>query len=1816
VTIEKARLTTLIEFAQQAARLRGRPAASVATHGLFSLYEHEIQGLPGIKLNLIGPDGDDERWLALERLHEAKPPQVTSSLLVPWLHLAATPFEEPRLREAVNGATLIDAGTHDSAANPGRSGKPVIDPTSTVLLSDYELAPQVRSQFSAYAGVKWRAWAEEEKLRRKSIRLYSQLFTLKQELEGSIVEAQLECVWGVGLGIWSSSGASVCYPLVGRLVEISLNPVTAEIQVRPRDVDARIEVDWYASVDNPGVASFEKAAKEFFEKATTTFSPFDPATFEPLLRTAASHLDANGKYWPTEVAGGDRTLPKADDKLKVTDTWVLFARPRTNSVYLQDLEKLKKKVQEAELYPPAISAVVTDPETTNPDIELPSFRGVSATSYYDSGTATTKERDLFFPKPFNDEQVRIVQLLDMFDGVVAQGPPGTGKTHTIANVICHYLAEGKRVLVTSMKDPALRVLQDHLPPEIRPLAISLLTSEQDGMKQFEHSINKIASEVQSLDRSATSRAITHLQGTIDSLHSRLTYLDRKIADWASRNLTKIDLDGESADPQDAARELVRGIGEFEWLPDPLGVGSEFSPKFSDSDVVLLREARRVLGKDIDYLGASLPELAELPDAREVLKVHQDLSQFTTLKRQIDTGSVPSLPDSTKETIDVAEQLHAQIEIVEQYQAEIARANRDWTRAIHDRLHRGHGDDQLVMFEALGGELESAMEARRAFLKKPVEVPNESELDAELHEAVQNLVDGRSAFGIRGLFGKSKTKSRLERIRVLGRVPTDSDSWAHVGKCLEHRRQLRELAVRWNAIATELRIETVEEDVSGGEAAATAYRVYVTLKRTVLSETKLRQGASRMFPGWHHAKHVASSAQSREELGRVLRHHLAKSRLANVWAIWERFHKTISGRNGRVINEFEAFFVNKLGNPEVNDGQVQSSWSALVAELRRIASLRTHLNAVDAVCGLIAASGAPQYAAILKQPIEGSVDSALPGNWRNAWRLRRLATYLDSIDPKDELKGLAGARQEVEADLSRCYHDIVVKRTWLKLAENASPSIRAALQAYLNAIQKIGKGTGKRAVRYRHDARTAASQANTAVPCWIMPHYRVSESLPAELGCFDLLVIDEASQSDLTALPALLRSTKALIVGDDKQVSPEGVGLEEEKIRSLMNRFLDNQVDTYRSQMSPDRSIYDLFKVVFAKSSVMLKEHFRCVPPIIEYSKREFYNHELRPLRIPKGSERLDPPLIDVVVEDGYRKGDVNVPEATFIVDEIKKIISDPKLSNRTIGVVSLLADKQAFEVWQRLAEEIGPELIQQHRIACGDARTFQGKERNIMFLSMVSAPNDVGAPLSRATFEQRFNVAASRAMDRMYLVRSVGPEHLSSADRLRRGLISHFAAPFAQDEQRAEDLRKLCESPFEREMYDELVQRGYLVTPQIRVGQYRIDLVVEGHNDARLAIECDGDQYHGADKWADDMRRQRVLERAGWVFWRCFASVFIRRRAEVIAELLAALNERGIEPIGGESAGRSVHTEQRLVLSTNCATELPDREPEPKPDPDPERERGQEIPPRGFPSSPDVVARAQTSEVRRHSANPQVTKATGSDAPAWSEGEPQVPRPFAESQRGDVYASRRVMSNETADVESSAPRGHSKVANAEYVSFGGTHANDPRVSDLNTVSNGICQIIEVEGPMVAKRAYDLYLRGCGIQRMGHELKREMNKALAHAMRQGRVVNEIETEVRGYLYSVVRMKGTPPIKIRKRGPRSFDEIPPSEIQAVARLLIPKNSDQYGGPYHLRTILEHFDLKRLTTQVNQELSKILSRNLPHVDQHLSVISDADQRRGLDS
>ncbi len=135
------------------------------------------------------------------------------------------------------------------------------------------------------------------------------------------------------------------------------------------------------------------------------------------------------------------------------------------------------------------------------------------------------------------------------------------------------------------------------------------------------------------------------------------------------------------------------------------------------------------------------------------------------------------------------------------------------------------------------------------------------------------------------------------------------------------------------------------------------------------------------------------------------------------------------------------------------------------------------------------------------------------------------------------------------------------------------------------------------------------------------------------------------------------------------------------------------------------------------------------------------------------------------------------------------------------------------------------------------------------------------------------------------------------------------------DDRQVAKLRDLCESPFEKEIYDLLTQRGYAVLPQVPAGGYRIDMVVEGQNGKRLAVECDGDRFHGPEQWEDDMRRQRILERAGWIFWRCFASAFVLNRPQVIQDLLDTLCTQGINPIQEAQKTMYTCTERRIFTA-------------------------------------------------------------------------------------------------------------------------------------------------------------------------------------------------------------------------------------------------------------------------------------------------------------
>lgn len=197
---------------------------------------------------------------------------------------------------------------------------------------------------------------------------------------------------------------------------------------------------------------------------------------------------------------------------------------------------------------------------------------------------------------------------------------------------------------------------------------------------------------------------------------------------------------------------------------------------------------------------------------------------------------------------------------------------------------------------------------------------------------------------------------------------------------------------------------------------------------------------------------------------------------------------------------------------------------------------------------------------------------------------------------------------------------------------------------------------------------------------------------------------------------------------------------------------------------------------------------------------------------------------------------------------------------------------------------------------CGTAAQFQGDERDVVFISMVDSPT--GGPLrmrQEDLYRQRFNVAASRPKDQLWVVYSVDPRRDLQPGDLRRRLIEHAENPGALLRQRIAGEAR-TESEFERLVLVRLLRAGYHVHPQYAVGHFRIDLVVEGSGRRRLAVECDGDRFHPLEKIAEDMARQAVLERIGWRFVRIRGSQFFRDPDTGMKPVFETLSELGITP--------------------------------------------------------------------------------------------------------------------------------------------------------------------------------------------------------------------------------------------------------------------------------------------------------------------------------
>jgi hypothetical protein len=159
-----------------------------------------------------------------------------------------------------------------------------------------------------------------------------------------------------------------------------------------------------------------------------------------------------------------------------------------------------------------------------------------------------------------------------------------------------------------------------------------------------------------------------------------------------------------------------------------------------------------------------------------------------------------------------------------------------------------------------------------------------------------------------------------------------------------------------------------------------------------------------------------------------------------------------------------------------------------------------------------------------------------------------------------------------------------------------------------------------------------------------------------------------------------------------------------------------------------------------------------------------------------------------------------------------------------------------------------------------------------------------------------------------------------------------------------------------------------------------------------------------------------------------------------------------------------------------------------------------------------------------------------------------------------------------------------------YRAWAGTNVPDPRYARQGDLVAILLDVVAAEGPVLARRAYRLVLQAAGFQRLVHTVVSPLNKAAVRAEREGRLIATPSGIGSSLVDRVLRLPDQPAVVVRKRGARELEEIPPSEVQAVAHQL--RGSTFKPSDRELqRAVLTFYDRTSLTAAASIYIEKCL-------------------------
>ena len=1328
-------------------------------------------------------------------------------------------------------------------------------------------------------------WRSGEMVKSRTQKLFMELYEIydrcRKDPEG------LELVIGNAMFL-SGLDSAVNHPLLLKRVQLHYDR-QGKMQVREADYPTEIYMDMFQ--DMPGVEP--EGLREF--AALVEERDIHPWAegMEAFLTEAAGVLTPNCRY--------------ADNRFDILPTdWyltysrqVLFLRRRSAGME-RGIARLLDYIDKNGDVPEALTRIVDPaaaPEQAEPfSLNLADIRG--------------EAEEILLTKEANAEQLAIARKIENSPAVVVQGPPGTGKTHTIANLLGHFLAQGQHVLVTSAASKALSVLKEKLPAGIQDLCVSLIG---DAKADMLHSVQGICERLSQDNPEELGKDALRLQekrrailSELDRLRSSLEQIQRLEAKrdyfelggkvWSLSRMAAFIHDHQELD----------GIvpGEVAAVPLPLTEG----------------ELERLYGSNAVFDAVSLKEVGEnLPARNELLppseaadiltRTAKDQAEMQGLLaglqdaavdsngRLVKKGQLVAPGDLSRERLLAAQKLYATVDF--------ATLDEKWAQEaiLAGKLGGAHMEVWQMLERAIArvGQLKGQTMTR--LFGHEFAYTGKRALNQEFIQTLAEMADAFAADGRLSWWTKMRHQQwgRIAREFVIDGHGLESGQDCQLALQYVALQQARQEAVRkWEQLLVPFGMMSCEELAKIGDdlddLLAARFRQVMGLvhwQKDFWAELMLilRQAGV-------DAELIYSPnpfATPHEEMTEQLRW------LREDYPAWQKLLLMQESRQ----DEADKLYTTKrsLGASDgalsyefmtaLNSSDAEAYAAAYDKLLRYEDLLPAYYERLDLMERLSAA--APAWAQAIAAQVGEPEGSKAPAEAGQAWLYAQFKRELGAL-PQLDVQKISGDIGRLTQELHQVTAKLAEKLAWQKLLENVSGTdLQASLVGWSKAVVKIGRGKGRYAARHIKEARECMLEAQGAVPAWIMPLARVWQNLNPASPKFDVIIIDEASQADITALPLLYFGKKVIIVGDDKQVSPAAVGVTAADITHLQSVTIEGVIK-HASLYTMDTSLYDIAQMNF--TARMLTEHFRCVPEIIGYSNKLAYDGRIRPLR-EAGCGPLQP-LVAVEVPDGRRESGKkrNPAEAEAIVAQLAACLAEPAYAGKTFGVISLLGDEQAKLIRELAAEKIGISALEACDFLCGNPGNFQGDERDVIFLSLVdSAGNAEESRQLRLVGEghggdtvKRYNVAVSRARDQLWVFHSMGLAELKPGD-LRRDLIEYVQSPHVLTAASDKEPGSL-----EIAVAAALRAQGYSLRQHMLVGTMDLPLVVEGDGCRALLVTQGEHWVDSIQAAAEERYNQAILERLGWQFIRVRGSEWYLDPEAALQKLCGSLAEAGIKP--------------------------------------------------------------------------------------------------------------------------------------------------------------------------------------------------------------------------------------------------------------------------------------------------------------------------------